>query len=127
MPPIRKTQPTIGSLRDRINVYEKTSPGIYLDERERSVFPKFLENIPAYVVPFGGYRSFDGHNWSTVGTHRLFIRYNPRYEISYDHHIEWLGEFYEVLSVEDVSHKRRYLMITIRKRGPANNGVAFLP
>jgi len=76
--------------------------------------------VKAMVKTVSGSEVIDGTAIQRVGTTEFYIRY--RAGVDNQVRIEYRGEYYEVLGVDDLDERREFLRLRTTKRGATSNG-----
>ena len=118
-PPKRKL--CVGALRSKVGLYSRSlAPPAYGDQANRQDYA-LVDTLPAAFQTINGIDIFDGVEKSgsdgipATATILFFVRY--RADVTAENFLQYDGENYQILRVENIDLRREWLKIFAASRG----------
>jgi hypothetical protein len=115
-----KSRVCVGDLGSRIELLRRsiTAPTNNVDYSEDFESLGFVyASVDTGAGVNSGYRDFDGVGQNEQATHAFYIRYNPTLELSSQDWINYKGDYYTMLSIDNMNEEDRFLKIRAIKKG----------
>ena len=107
----------IGSLNKKINIHTrelKPPTGTGVDYDEEFVV---IENVWSMIETVAGKVFFDGTNTDQSITHNFYIRYIVGVTITAENWIEYNGNRFDIINVENLDEGNRFILMRTNQRG----------